>query len=121
LPRGVQTELIGALLDAATEGPICVPQLAPSLSEDARALLHALSVEGEEIAEANAARTVDDTLAWLRAHRRKHLQRDVTRRIRSSELGADEKQSLLEEKQRQLRQRREDFDPVTRTSAGHRP
>jgi DNA primase len=122
LPRGAHAELIHALLDAADEGPLRIAELAPGLSEEARSLLHALSVEGEALAEANAARTVDDTLAWLRAQRRKRQERDVTRRIRSSELDAEARRSLLDEKQRLLRERqREDFDPVDRTSAGHRP
>ena len=122
LPRGAQAELIDALLDAGGEGPLSIPELAPALSEPARALLHQLSVEGEALPEANAARTVDDTLAWLRAQRRKRLARQTTNDLRKPALDDDARQRLLDEKQRLLSERRQhDFEAVDRTSTGPRP
>jgi DNA primase len=119
LPRGSHAELIAAIAGSAADGRISVPQLAASLSEPARALLHALSVEGDAVPEEIAARTVADTLEWLREQRRRRVERDITRRLRSAELDPDEKRRLLEERQRLLHERRRDaIDPADQPSVG---
>jgi DNA primase len=120
LPRGPLAELITALVDAAGEArEVRVPELAASLSESARTVLHALSVEGDALPEEIAARTVADTLAWLREQRRKRVERDITRRLRSADLDPDEKRRLLAERQRLLHERRRsEVQPMDPTPVG---
>lgn len=120
LPKGAHAELIEALVVAAADGRgVRIAELAPQLSEPARALLHALSVEGDGMNEAIAARTVGDTLEWLREQRRRRVERDITRRLRSAQLDPDEKRRLLEERQRLLHERRRgEIDPADHTSVG---
>ncbi len=120
LSSGPLAELIRALADAAEEQrTLRVPDLAATLSDAARAILHALLVEGDAISEEIATRTVDDTLEWLREQRRKQSERDITRRLRSAELDPEEKRRLLAERQRLLHERRQsEGDPVGHTSVG---
>ena len=121
LPRGPHSELTLALADGveAGRGVVRTPELAGTLSEEARALLHALSVDGDPIPEANAARTVRDTLEWLRKQRRRQLERNTTRELRKSSLDEDEKRRQLEKRNSLLQERqRESFDPVDPTSMG---
>jgi DNA primase len=106
VPAGAYRELIAALVDAADERPeAAAAELAASLDGDARMLFHALSVEGDALSRELAARTIDDTFEWLRDQQRRRVERDITRRLRSSELHPDEKRQLLEERQRLLHER----------------
>jgi hypothetical protein len=76
-------------------------------------------VAEDAISEEIAARTVDDTLEWLREQRRKQNEREITRRLRSAELEPDEKLRLLAERQRLLHERKQTgIDPVDHTSVG---
>jgi len=106
VPVRALNSLLAALLDAARaagESRLDVEQIASSLEDDARQLLHALAVEESQLDEGSAARTIDDTLAWLRQRHVRERQRELTRQMRSE--GAD-MLSLLQEKQQQLEERR---------------
>jgi len=107
-------------VDAAEERPdASAAELAASLEGDARTLFHALSVEVDALSQELAARTLDDTFEWLRDQQRRRVERDITRRLRSSELHPDEKRQLLEERQRLLHERqRAGMKPAAPTSAG---
>jgi DNA primase len=120
LPSGPLAELILAVVDAAEDEPtLRIADLAAALSDAARAILHALAVAEDAISEEIAARTVDDTLEWLREQRRKQNEREITRRLRSAELEPDEKLRLLAERQRLLHERKQSgIDPVDHTSVG---
>ena len=120
LPKGSYAELIVALHDTAEEHPnASAVEIAAALEGEARTLFHALSVEADALSEQLAARTIDDTLEWLRDQQRKRASRDITRRLRSAELDPDEKRRLLEEKQRLLlEQRRAEVKAAVPTSAG---
>ena len=104
LPAGVYRDLIAALADAAEERPRRRPGLAASLEGDARNLSMRSPSRPTRSREL-AARTIDDTFEWLRDQQRRRIERDITRRLRSSELHPDEKRRLLEERQRLLHER----------------
>jgi DNA primase len=119
LPAGAYRELVSALVDAAEERPdASAAEIAASLQGDARMLFHALSVEVDALSEELAARTLDDTFEWLRDQQRRRVERDITRRLRSSELHPDEKRQLLEERQRLLHERQRAGMKAAPSSAG---
>jgi DNA primase len=120
LPQGAYADLILALHDAADERPDApATEIAAALEGEARTLFHALSVEADALNEQLAARTIDDTLEWLRDQQRKRASRDITRRLRSAELDPEEKRRLLEERQRLLHEQRlAEVKAAVPTSAG---
>jgi len=118
LPRGPHTELALALADAARNGRAArITEIAESLSDEARQLLHALSVDGDPVPEANAARTVRDTVIWLREQRRKRDANEIKRRMNATQ-DPQEKSRLFDEMQRILERRRDDSPPADHTTVG---
>jgi len=118
LPRGPHTELALALADAARNGRAArITEIAESLSDEARQLLHALSVDGDPVPEANAARTVRDTVIWLREQRRKRDASEIKRRMNATQ-DPQEKSRLFDEMQRILERRRDDSPPADHTTVG---
>jgi DNA primase len=118
LPRGPHTELALALADAARSGRAArVSEIAESLSNEARQLLHALSVDGDPVPEANAARTVRDTVIWLREQRRKRDASEIKRRMNATQ-DPQEKSRLFDEMQRILERRRDESPPADHTTVG---
>jgi DNA primase len=118
LPRGPHAELVDALAETAASGrAVQIPELGANLSAEARALLHALSVDGDPMPEPIAARTVLDTLAWLRKQQHKQLKRNNTHELRSAH-DPEQKRRLFEEKQRLLENARDESPPADHTSVG---
>ncbi len=101
VPRIPLAELVSALVEAAGESRrVDLEELGGRVSDDVRALLYALTANELVIGEDAAARTIDDTLAWLRRRQRQAEQRALTRRLR--EPGADT-DTLLREKHERRR------------------
>ena len=97
VPRLPLVELIGALVDAAGEARrIDLEELGGQLGDEARTLLYALTAEDFAAEEDTAARTIEDTLAWLRRRRARTEQRELTRRLAES---ASDPAAVLREKQ----------------------
>ena len=69
-------------------------------------LLRQLAAAGDALEEDVAARTIDDTLHWLREQQLKRREKEITTRLRNPAASEDEKRSLLEERQRLLQQKR---------------
>jgi DNA primase len=104
VPAGPLRELIAALIEAAAEDrSVPVEELAGRLGADEARLLRQLVVAGDEAIEPDAAaRTIDDTIRWLRKERLNERLRALTQRLRDP--GADV-QAILEEKDRLTKQR----------------
>jgi DNA primase len=119
LPNGPHRELALALLEAAEagRGVVRILELAATLSDEPRALLHELSVDGDPVPEANAARTVRDTVAWLRDQRRKRDASEIKRRMNATQ-DPQEKSRLFDEMQRILERRRDESPPADHTTVG---
>ena len=91
--------LLHALVEASRgSGRIDVEHVAESLSEGSRNLLRSLAAS-DEMDETTAARTIDDTLAWLRRRRKKEAGRALTDRLRDPN---SDWRELLAEKDRNL-------------------
>jgi hypothetical protein len=104
---GPLRELIQLLVEAAAEArSVDLEELAMRLPEEARSLLRQLAIDGETLEEQVAARTIDDTLRWLREQRLRQREKEITARLRNPSAGAEEKRALLEERQRLLVQKR---------------
>jgi hypothetical protein len=71
VPAGPLRELIAALLEAAAEDrSVPIEELAARLGAEEARLLRQLSVSDDEAIDATvAARTIDDTIQWLRKER----------------------------------------------------
>ena len=118
LPPGPHAEVVLALADAAEAGrAVRISELAANLSEEARHLLHALSVDGDPVPEPNAARTVRDTVGWLRDQKRKRDANDIKRRMNATQ-DPQEKSRLFDEMQRILERRRDESPPADHTTVG---
>jgi hypothetical protein len=103
VPAGPLRELIGALLAASAEDrSVSVEELAERLGDEETQLLRQLSVAEDVLEEGVAARTIDDTLRWLRKERLKERINALTRSLRDP--NADVK-AILEEKERLAKQR----------------
>jgi DNA primase len=104
---GPLRELIGVLVEAAGEDrAVDLEELAMRLPDEARGLLHELAIDSAVLEEEAAARTVDDTLRWLREQQLRRREKEITARLRNPSMGEDEKRALLEERQHLLAQRR---------------
>jgi DNA primase len=102
-------------------GAVDVPQLVESLAPDMASEIAALSMERENLTDAECARMVDDCLGHLRRRHSKGLERDLRLAIRAAEEQQDEKakrERMLEwqdlvRKERQLeRQKHAPKQPV---------
>ena len=90
------TESSAALSSAACAlARVDLEDIASGLSDDARTLRRALAADDEALEEGAAARTVDDTLAWLRRRRARAEQKSLTQRLRN---GDADVATLLREK-----------------------
>ncbi|MGE4650078.1 MAG: DNA primase [Myxococcota bacterium] len=94
--QGPLTELALAVVTAAQDGPLLPASLADDLSPEARAYLHEFAVQEQTSELENASQTLHDTLNWLRKHRRRAQQRELTARLRDPGVDAV---SVLREKQ----------------------
>ena len=104
---GPLVELIRVLVDAAAEEQaVDLEDLAMRLADEPRALLRQLSIASDTLEEEVAARTIDDTLRWLRDRHLKRREKEITTRLRDPSAGEDEKRRLLEERQQLLQQKR---------------
>lgn len=105
--KGPLRELIQVLVEAAgEERSVDLEELAMRLPQEARGLLHELSIDSAVLEAGVAARTIDDTLRWLREQQLKRREKEITARLRNPSAGEDEKRALLEERQRLLAQKR---------------
>ncbi len=103
MPAGPLRELIGALLSAAAEDrSVSVEELAERLGDEETQLLRQLAVAEDVLEENVAARTIDDTLRWLRKERLNERINALTRSLRDP--NADVK-AILEEKERLAKER----------------
>jgi len=100
LPAGPQRELICAVLEAGAD--FDVARAADRLDPEATDLLRRLAVDDHALEAAAAARTIDDTLRWLRQQRVRARQRELTQRLRSESADA---QAILTEKERLQREK----------------
>ncbi|MFQ5416932.1 MAG: DNA primase [Myxococcota bacterium] len=90
-------ELVRKLLEAASRGSAFdLEQVGEGLPGESRNLLRSLEA-GDEIDEATATRTIDDTLRWLRNRRRREERRALTERLRDPNT---DWRAVLAEKQR---------------------
>ena len=103
---GPHAELICALVDEAGERAVDLEALAMRVQDEARDLLLRLAVAGDAPDFETAARTVDDTLRWLREQHLRRREREITTRLRDPSAGEDEKRRLFEERQQLLQQKR---------------
>jgi DNA primase len=98
VPPGPLAELVTVLVDAAAAArSVEIEEIATRLSQEATTLLRSLAALDDAPSEDVAARTIDDTLRWLRRRRLKEHKKALTRQLRDP--GADA-QALLEKKQR---------------------
>ena len=103
MPAGPVRETIEALAEFAGEGrAVDLEKISERLAGEARSLLWRFAAE-ETLDAGAAARTVTETLDWLRKRRRAEQKRAVTRQMH--EPNADSA-ALLGEKQRQLDEER---------------
>jgi DNA primase len=103
VPAGPLRELIAALLDAAAEDrSVPLEELAGRLGADEARLLRQLAATEEETPASAAARTIDDTIRWLRKERLTERLRALTQRLRDPNADV---QAILEEKDRLTKQR----------------
>ncbi len=103
VPAGPLRELIAALLEAAAEDrSVPIEELAGRLGGDEARLLRQLAVADEAIEASAAARTIDDTIRWLRKERLSERLRALTDRLRDPDADV---QAILEEKERLTKQR----------------
>jgi DNA primase len=98
--------VLSELAEACCSGRPDVALLAERLGGEAGALLLGIAAVDDEATEAglDPERMLEDTLAGLRERRRARKRRALTRRL--SEQSAVDAATLLEEKQRQLEERR---------------
>ena len=100
LPAGPVRETIEALAAADGEGHTAdLERIAERLGVEARSLLWRLAAADDGIDEVAAAKTIVETLGWLRKRRRVEQKRAVTRRMHEPDADSA---ALLGEKQRQL-------------------
>jgi hypothetical protein len=103
VPASPLRELIAALLEAAAEDrSVPIEELAGRLGADEARLLRQLAVSDEAIEASAAARTIDDTIRWLRKERLGERLRALTRQLRDPDADV---QAILEEKERLTKQR----------------
>ena len=103
MPAGPLRELIAALLEAAGEDrSVPVEELAGRLGADEARLLRQLAVSDDGLEASAAARTIDDTIRWLRKERESERNRALTKRLRDPDADV---QAILEEKDRLTKQR----------------
>jgi DNA primase len=103
VPAGPLRELIAALLEAAAEDrSVPIEELAGRLGPQEARLLRQLAVAGDAIEAAAAARTIDDTIRWLRKERLTERLRALTQRLRDPDADV---QAILEERDRLTKQR----------------
>jgi DNA primase len=103
VPAGPVRELIEALLEAAGEHrSVPLEEIAGRLGEDEARLLRQLAVSDDVLDERVAARTIDDTLRWLRKERLGERLRALTLQLRDPDADV---QAILEEKERLTKQR----------------
>ena len=103
-PAGAVRELIEALAaDAGAARGGDLERIAEPLGAEARGLLWRLAAADESLEEAAAAKTLAETLDWLRKRRRSEKKRALTRQMHEPNADAA---ALLREKQRQLDEER---------------
>ena len=103
VPAGPLRELIAALVEAAAEDrSVPLEEVAERLGPDPAQLLRQFAAADEEIEASAAARTIDDTIRWLRKERLTERLRALTRRLRDPDADV---QAILEEKERLTKQR----------------
>ena len=103
VPAGPLRELIAALVEAAAEDrSVPLEEVAERLGPDPARLLRQFAAADEEIEASAAARTIDDTIRWLRKERLTERLRALTRRLRDPDADV---QAILEEKERLTKQR----------------
>ncbi len=103
VPAGPLRELIAALLEAAIEDrSVPLEELAGRLGPDEERLLRQLSAGDEAIDAGAAARTIDDTIRWLRKERLSERLKALTKRLRDPDADV---QAILEEKDRLTKER----------------
>jgi len=103
VPAGPLRELIAALLEAAAEDrSVPLEELAGRLGDDGARLLRQLAAGDEAIDASAAARTIDDTIRWLRKERLGERLRALTRALRDPDADV---RAILEEKERLTKQR----------------
>src|SRR5262249_16196712 len=117
VPAGPLRELIAALVDASPEDPaVALEEVAQRLGAEEARLLRQFAAADEEIEASAAARTIDDTICWLRKERLTERLRALTRRLRDPDADV---QAILEEKERLTKQRRRaNHPPDERTDRG---
>jgi len=97
VPPGPQRDVIGVALAAQAAGEPFDVSAADDLEPAAADLLRRLAVADHSLEESAAARTIDDTLRWLRQQRVRARQRELTQRLRSE---SADTQAILSEKER---------------------
>jgi DNA primase len=108
LPPGAARDVTAAYVSAAESGrPLDLEGLCEQLDDEARVLVRRLAASGDALAEEIAARTVEDTLRWLRDRQLDERARLLTKRIRELKLHDPKADvsALLEEKQRLMAER----------------
>ncbi len=100
------TEVVAALIDAADERRVDLDAIAECLDPEARSLLQSLATADDIREEAAARRTVEDTLRRLRRDRTRRDGREITRRMRESNVDAH---ALLREKEEMRRRAAREF------------
>jgi hypothetical protein len=114
LPKGPYADLIDALLESGARADAPAHELAAMLPDSARTLFFALSAESEPL----AARTVDDTLEWLRKQHHRQKKREATRELRNAASDEEEKRKKLDERNRLLKEQKRDSLKPANPSAG---
>jgi hypothetical protein len=105
-PACPATEVVAALIDAADQRRVDLDAIAECLDSEARALLQSLATADDIREEAAARRTVEDTLRRLRRDRTRRDSREITRRMRESNVDAH---ALLREKEEMRRRAVREF------------
>jgi DNA primase len=100
------TEVVAALIAAADGRRVDLDAIAEQLDPEARSLLQSLATADDIREEAAARKTVEDTLRRLRRDRTRHESREITRRMRESNVDAD---ALLRQKEEMRRRAAREF------------
>jgi hypothetical protein len=104
VPAGPVRETIEALAAEAGGGrAVDLERISERLGAEARSLLWRLAAGDDSMEEAAAAKTLVETLAWLRRRQRAEQKRALTRRMHEPDA---DPAALLREKQRQLDEER---------------
>jgi DNA primase len=105
-PACPATEVVAALIAAADGRRVDLDAIAEQLDPEARSLLQSLATADDIREEAAARKTVEDTLRRLRRDRTRREGREITRRMRESNVDAD---ALLRQKEEMRRRAAREF------------